>query len=234
MRRNTTIILCTNDKGGIGKTTLAVHVTGVLHKQRLGQILLVDCDPRPDAWKFFKGRRPSSGEYRRSVDSRLDILWNPPRLHPPKFEPIKQSDLQVYDYIVIDTDSPPEDTVAMIRNNLPDIILVPINKPQEWSMDDDLPVFLDTAADIEKRANLEPDSDYYPQFIVVPLGIVAEDVITVVDKCLEKPQNCQVASAMRNLQDQIGKSLKLKKFIWDYPDCEDTFDYFIDILNLAI
>lgn len=233
MSSNTKIILCTYDKGGVGKTTLAVHITGILQKQTQGQILLVDCDPRPDAWIFFKGRRPQAGETRRTINSHLDVLWNPPRLNPPKFEPIKKSDLEVYDYIVIDTDSPPEDTVAMIRNNLPNIILIPINTSQKRSLKD-LPVFLDTSADIEKRANLEPGLNYYPKFIVVPLGIPEADAVSKLNETKEKPKFCQVAPAMENLQDQISDALEKNSYIWDYPDCSKTVDYFIQLLKLVI
>lgn len=74
MIRNTKIILCTYDKGGVGKTTLATHITGVLFKRDRGRILLVDCDSRPDSWRFYKGTRPQGQKRRSTVNRRIDLL----------------------------------------------------------------------------------------------------------------------------------------------------------------
>ena len=45
------IVLCTHNDGGVGKTTLALHVAGSL-QTKLSRILLIDCDdqvrPLPD------------------------------------------------------------------------------------------------------------------------------------------------------------------------------------------
>ena len=47
------VILCTHNSGGVGKTTLAVHLAGVLSKK--GDVLLIDCDDQADSWKFYVG-----------------------------------------------------------------------------------------------------------------------------------------------------------------------------------
>ncbi|MCX5982311.1 MAG: AAA family ATPase [Nostocales cyanobacterium LacPavin_0920_SED1_MAG_38_18] len=51
------IILCTHNDGGVGKTTLAVHVAGVLIN-RQDSTLLVDCDDQADFWQFYIDRNP--------------------------------------------------------------------------------------------------------------------------------------------------------------------------------
>lgn len=223
------IILCHYDKGGVGKTTLAVHIAGVLRKEQLGQILLVDCDPRPDAWSFYKGRRPKYQEFLSSIDGWLDILWNPPDFNR-QFKQIKKADLATYDYIVIDTDSPPEDMVTMMSNNYPDTIVIPINKSQKRSLND-LPSFLDTAADVEIRANREPGINYYPIFLVVPLGIEQDRVISKLEAANPKPKNCQVAPAMENFQDEIDSALEQNKYIWDCPGFASTYEYFYNLCH---
>ncbi|MDM8560666.1 AAA family ATPase [Candidatus Parabeggiatoa sp. HSG14] len=45
------IILSAFNKGGIGKTTLAVHVADLLAEQ--GRVLLVDCVDQYDAFNFY-------------------------------------------------------------------------------------------------------------------------------------------------------------------------------------
>jgi chromosome partitioning protein len=226
MLGKTKIILCSYNKGGVGKTTLAVHITGVLLEQGKGQVLLVDCDPRPDSWRFYKGKRPQGQELRSKINSRLDILWNPPQDKGEKFKPIKKADLQAYDYIVIDTDSPPEDTVIMINNNLPDIILIPINKSQRHSLDD-IPDFLELLKQVKSIKNSSPNVDYSPKIIIVPLGVNENEILRLVPDA-----DCEIAKAMRNIQDQMVDALGEKRYIWKYQDCEDSLEYFSSLLEM--
>ncbi len=59
--RTRVIILSTFPKGGIGKTILAVRVTGLLLSVTKERILLIDADPRSDSWRFYLGRKPNLG-----------------------------------------------------------------------------------------------------------------------------------------------------------------------------
>ena len=43
------IVLCTHNDGGVGKTTLALHVAGSL-QTKLSRILLIDCDDGCDLY----------------------------------------------------------------------------------------------------------------------------------------------------------------------------------------
>jgi MinD superfamily P-loop ATPase len=47
------IIASTFNKGGVGKTTLAVHLIGVLNQKPTARNLLVDCVDQADAFTFF-------------------------------------------------------------------------------------------------------------------------------------------------------------------------------------
>lgn len=51
------VILCTHNSGGVGKTTLAVHLAGVLSKR--GDVLLIDCNDQADSWKFYVSEEPN-------------------------------------------------------------------------------------------------------------------------------------------------------------------------------
>ena len=222
----TKIILCSYNKGGVGKTTLAVHITGILLEQKQGRILLVDCDARPDSWRFYMKRRPSDSEDFIKVNSRLSVFWNQPRNKEAKFQRIQKAQLLAYDYMVIDSDNPPEDTVIMINNHLPDLILIPLNKSQRHSLED-IPDFLELIETVNAITNLNPSIAYYPQVKIVPLGVSQE----IIKRSLSK-ENCEIAPAMRDVQDEMVEALGEKNYIWDYSSCEDLREYFISLLEI--
>ncbi|MBR8836844.1 MAG: AAA family ATPase [Stigonema ocellatum SAG 48.90 = DSM 106950] len=72
------IILCTHNSGGVGKTTLAIHATGVLSSQSGRTTLLIDCDDQADSWQFYANRMPDQYELLKFGDS-LSILDNQKR-----------------------------------------------------------------------------------------------------------------------------------------------------------
>jgi chromosome partitioning protein len=69
-------VLCTHHKGGVGKTEMAIHVTGVL-RDRLERTLLLDCDSQASAWEFYFAEAPTQEKVPRQVDPRFSVLWNP-------------------------------------------------------------------------------------------------------------------------------------------------------------
>jgi len=94
------IITITAYKGGVGKTTTAVHLAGCLSNQ--GKTLLID------------------GDANRSI-----LQWNESGYFPFAVADIDQADLDGYDYVVIDTAAhpPPEDLNTLSTNS--DLIIVP-------------------------------------------------------------------------------------------------------------
>ena len=222
----TKVILCNYNKGGVGKTTLAVHITGILLEQKQGRILLVDCDARPDSWRFYMKRRPTGSEGFIKINSRLSVFWNQPRDKGAKFQRIQKTQLLAYDYMIIDSDNPPEDTVIMINNHRPDLILIPLNKSQRHSLED-IPDFLELIETVDAVANLNPDIAYYPQVKIVPLGVSQE----IIGRSLAE-ENCEIAPAMRDVQDEMVEALGEKNYIWNYSSCEDLRQYFISLLEI--
>jgi chromosome partitioning protein len=103
------VILCTHNKGGVGKTELAIHMVGVLSSNS-ARILLVDCDNQADAWKFFRqGHDPQGESQVHKVSEGLRICWNSSLRRV-----VCQADHQQYDYVVIDVDAALEDTVTNV------------------------------------------------------------------------------------------------------------------------
>ncbi|MFN4842064.1 MAG: ParA family protein [Dolichospermum sp.] len=215
------IILCTHNDGGVGKTTLAVHIAGVL-LNRQDSTLLIDCDDQADFWQFYIDRNPEkSKDWERLENS--TVMYNGRREAIPKELPKGQ-----YDHIVLDIDSPLKNIVQTIVGNDPDLILVPVNKSQEIKALRNLPRTLKVIAQLETKAG------YAPQVVIVPLGISQSSIYQIVDRLEDdlKPQRYRVADEMPDCQEQMQFAIyQDRKYIWDYEGLEHLYDYFVDLLD---
>lgn len=219
-------ILCTHNDGGVGKTTLAVHAVGALLSEMggIGRILLIDCDDQADSWQFYVGELPqcpkdfqSIGEY-----EEVSVIWNPDRDSIRRLTKPEQ-----YDHIVLDIDSPLENTATTIIQDNPDLILVPVNQSQKVKALRNLPRTLQVVANIESKGG------FTPTVRIVPLGVERERVLQVVEKCEKKPFNCTVADEMPNLQEEMQNALyQDKDYIWNYDGYKEYEDYFSELLDI--
>ncbi len=214
------IILCTHNSGGVGKTTLAVHITGILTSQP-GKTLLVDCDDQADSWQFFTKNTPSKDFEYFPVNDKLAIFENKNRVK------IKTMvDLDEYQNIVLDIDSPLDNTVKVIVDNNPDFVLIPINVSQKHKALENLSKPLEVVTSLEKKAG------YSPKVIIVPLGIKPEIISERFEAIENKPQNCCIAQAMRNVQMPMSEAIyDKKKYLWEYSQYPDIKDYFHSLLD---
>jgi chromosome partitioning protein len=216
-------------KGGAGKTTLAVHIAGMLAGKSGKQTLLIDCDPRPDAWEFFAKSEPQDRSIK-FLENAPDVWWNPPKSKGDRFESLGKLEYKKYQYVVIDTDSPPEDCFTMLVNLLPSIILVPIAESQSHSIKF-LPKFfklLTHKVDVERASG----NDYNPIVKIVPLGLEIDEINSRFDITNISDIEIKIVSPMRSLAAEARKSLENRTFMWEERGLEDTKDYFYNLINL--
>jgi len=209
------IILCTQHKGGAGKTTLAVHLAGIL-ATKINRILLIDCDTQRNSWLFYFGSKANTPLELKEYSDRLSILWNPER------QPIKRiADTATYDHIILDMSTPLEYTVKVIVDNHPDIVLIPVSTHPYAidGLDDTLPVI----SKLEELAGT-------PKVVIVPLGAVKSEINQKINDISSVPSNYKLHRRMRNVQKKMDLALKEKKPIWAYPEYEDLRDYFQSLL----
>ncbi|NJR67020.1 MAG: ParA family protein [Leptolyngbyaceae cyanobacterium CRU_2_3] len=213
------IVLCTHNDGGVGKTTLAVHVAGAL-QANFSRILLIDCDDQADFWQFYSNALP-----KRNKDiflgGDISVIWNRKR------EAIRRlAKPEQYDHIVLDMDSALQNSVEMILGSQPDLVLVPVNASQKIKALRNLPRTLTVIAQLaEKTGNS-------PRTVIVPLGIPA----TAIEPILQQPElqgfPWEIAPAMPNLQDPMQIAIyQDHKYIWQYPEYADMLDYFSNLLK---
>jgi len=219
------IILCTHNSGGVGKTTLAIHITGILTSQH-GKTLLIDCDDQVDSWQFYNGTKPTKdSEFNTIIEDKLDILENKNREKITK----KNVDPDEYENIVIDINSPLVNTVMTMVDNKPDFVFIPVNFSRKHQALKNLSSPLNVVVELgEKYA-------YSPQVIIVPLGIKRDIVLEQIDTIEETPQNCQVAQEMRRVTAAMDKAIyKRGKYLWEYSEYTDIEEYFKTLVRKNI
>jgi chromosome partitioning protein len=236
MNKKPCIILCTFTKGGAGKTTVAAHITGMLVDKSIEQVLLIDCDGRADSWEFFaKTEVPDQGssDAWKKLPDGPHVWWNPPQNTGDRFKTLNARDYEKYGYVVIDTNSPPEDGFTILKNHLPDIVLVPIANAQSHAIRH----FLNFFHLLEYKIKRVRDSgkNYNPIIKVVPLGVEIGELkskfkkhnINIADF---RDLEIEIVSPMRYLAKEVQESLENQTFMWENPGLEDTKDYFYKLI----
>jgi chromosome partitioning protein len=213
------IVLCTHNDGGVGKTTLAVHVAGAL-QANLSRILLIDCDDQADFWQFYTNALPKQNKDI-FLGEDVSVIWNRKR------EAIRRlAKPEQYDHIVLDMDSALQNSVEMILGSQPDLVLVPVNVSQQIKALRNLPRTLTVIAQLaEKTGNS-------PRTVIVPLGIP----VTAIEPILQQPElqgfPWEIAPSMTNLQDPMQIAIyRDRKYIWQYPEYAELLPYFSNLLQ---
>lgn len=196
------IIASTFNKGGVGKTTLAVHVIGVLNRKPTARNLLVDCVDQADAFKFFVRERPTHAPQFKQISDNLAVIFNPDRLPLARI-----ISLDEYDNVVIDINSPAEETVQIIADNFPDRVLMPIND-QALGMDA-LQTTLEVIAGMELRAG------YKIRSTIVPLGVDAEVIREKIAALDHLPAHLTLSAPIGNHRTEFSNALTNGQFAWE-------------------
>jgi chromosome partitioning protein len=107
-------------KGGSGKTTIAVHLAVCAARQKLNTAL-IDIDPQASAYKWNKSR---------PVENRLDATRADAGQIPAFLKQAKAGGIKL---VIIDT-APHSDSAAAIAAQLADFVLIPC-RPARFDMD---------------------------------------------------------------------------------------------------
>jgi len=194
-------IVVAQHKGGVGKTTLAVHVAGVLAEDGFEKVLLMDCDSQADSFDFFTKKLPSkSMEIKEGMD-KVDVLWNYKR------EKLSNKNMfSEYDHIVVDIDTAVQNALQVIIEIEPDIILIPIDK-QYRSVK-----HLDEVLSLIARN--EGITYPFAKVKIVQMGST-HDLNSILNTYENKPKYLDFRFSIPNLEVDFNESLRDGRYIWD-------------------
>jgi chromosome partitioning protein len=194
-------IVIAHHKGGVGKTTLAIHVAGVLAEDGFDKVLVMDCDTQGDSYRFFTGILPEDEEIKEGKDE-VDVLWNPNR------DKLAIKDrFTEYDHIVVDVDTRVQNGLEIIREIVPDMILIPINKDY---------LSLLHIEDLLKTLALQEGVINYPATVkIVQMGS-NHDLNNKLSELDSKPKSLYF-DKVPNLPHEFNESLRDCEYIWNNP-----------------
>jgi chromosome partitioning protein len=213
------VVLCTNHKGGVGKTELAIHVAGIF-RQELSKTLLIDCDGQADAWKFYFGADPTEGEegQRRRYDDYITVIWQPRKKQQVG---TREALSKEFDSIVIDVDAALEDTVQTLTQSYPDLVLIPVRKQHD--------ALVNLANPLAVVVQLEKKLGITPVVRIVPIGLDQSWVQAIRERIAslpELPRQCQIMPRIRDLENKANLARKRRKYIWEFASCDDLESYY--------
>ncbi len=196
-------ILSVHHKGGVGKTTTAVHVTGIL-LERGEQVLLVDGDTQADSYTFFsKGEPPKRpGDAFDGYDGRLRVV----SLKPGESLDSVIRGASQRQHVVVDIATDMSHISKMLVEVQPDLVLVGVRKYDRGSY-----VHLDDVLGQVERARALGVS---PNVLVVPIGVVADEFL---DDVATPTDAFRVAEPIDWLPDVAGEALFADhRFVWEF------------------
>ena len=213
-------VLCVHHKGGVGKTTTAIHVTGVF----LGsgcRVLLIDGDSQADSFTFFsEGAFPKAGGERLTTQEGLLTVVserddkNPTRLARSLG---KLASDESFDHTVIDiaTDLPNISTVLFEVK--PDLVLLGVKRDDIGSFKhlNDMLLALDQA---------RPIIGSPIRVKVVPIGVQQVDFQKYVN---ERFSNYEILDPVDWVPLEAGTSVFINyDYLWSQAGCEHLWDYY--------
>ena len=144
------------------------------------------------------------------------MVWNPDRTRITRLVEPSESE-----HIVLDINSPNEDTVKVIVENEPDIILLPINEPA---------LALDKLGDTLAIVAAMQKTNYQNKVRIVPLGATKARIEECLAQIAVQPTNLQMTKRVKKHLKEFPDALQTGQFVWKYDGCE----YIRDILQETI
>ena len=210
-------IVIAQHKGGIGKTSLAVHVAGILGNNSIENTLVIDCDTQGDAFRFFTGLTPNKELYVESGKDGIDVMWNPRR---EKLATKNRYD--EYDNIVVDINTRFQDSLQVIIELVPDLILIPVDR-QLLSTEHIYEV-------ITSITMIQGNIAYPADVRIVQMGC-EYNLNSILDDIPGVPDSCYEDYRIPYLYDVFNRALIKSEYVWEYTEHENLKTIFEEVVG---
>ncbi|NKC11997.1 MAG: AAA family ATPase [Gammaproteobacteria bacterium] len=201
-------------KGGVGKTTLATHVAGLLSEDDLKKLLLIDCDSQGDSFRFYTGRLPEEEQEIDTDMNDVDVLWNLERASLSTSGAYAE-----YDNIVVDIDTRIQNALQVITELSPDIILIPV---------DDQYLSLSHLKDALSLIHSIEGVVSYPAVVkIVQMG-ADHDLESILAPMTDLPSSLYIGYGLPYLRKAFNESLSKCKLIWNLNEEYYSINKLID------
>jgi AAA domain len=217
-------VLCVHHKGGVGKTTTAIHVTGVL-LENASRVLLIDGDSQADSFRFFhEGSAPKPGGERFTTQSGLLTVVNErDNRNPSRLAGTlgKLANDKLFEHTVIDiaTDLPNISTILFEIQ--PDLVLVGVKR-------DDIGSFVHLNDMLLAVEQARPIVSSSLRLKVIPIGVKESDFKEYINS---RFLDYEVLEPVDWLPIQAGKAVFINyEYLWSEPGYEHLWQYYKQVL----
>lgn len=216
-------VLCVHHKGGVGKTTTAIHVTGVF--LGLGdRVLLIDGDSQADSFKFFSEGSPPKpgGEKLITQEDKLTVISDSDKSNPERLARTfaKLAKDQSFSHTVIDVSPDLTAISTFLFEVVPELVLLGVQQ-------DDVGSFVHLNDMLEALEQARPIIGS-PRVKVIPIGVSKADFEQFIDS---RFTNYEILAPVDWLPMEAGKAVFINyDYLWSEPNCEHLWGYYQSVV----
>lgn len=216
-------IVCIHFKGGVGKSTTAIHVVGILSGLSGQKTLLVDGDRQVTSYSFFNNGNPPSHDEELFFSSVISII---------PLQTVQTSNAQEMgkrlrkvskikcDHLVVDTTPDPATTNLILAELAPDLILIPVKLDDQGSHSQLTPLLKTIARMAAFGVN--------PRVKLIPLGGGANNIDPYAN---DAGMAYSVTTSIPLMHKEFGDAVyKEFRYVWELDGCSAIYDTYREIV----
>lgn len=216
-------IVCIHFKGGVGKSTTAVHVVGVLSELPGQKTLLVDGDRQVTSYSFFNNGSPPPHDEELFINSATSIIPLQTMQTSSALEMGKRlrklSKIKC-DHLVVDTTPDPATTNLILAELVPDLILIPVKLDDQGSHSQLAPLL----TTIARMATI----GIKPRVKLIPLGGGANNIDPYANHA---GMAYSVTTSIPLMPKEFGDAVyKDFRYVWKLDGCGAIYDIYREIV----
>lgn len=217
-------VLCVHHKGGVGKTTTAIHITGVF----LGsgyRVLLIDGDSQADSFKFFsEGAAPKPGGERLTTqEDMLTVVSERDNRNPTRLAKSigKLASDKSFEHTVVDIATDLPNISNILFEVKPDLVLLGVKR-------DDIGSFVHLNDMLLALEQARPVIGSPICVKVVPIGVEKSEFQEYID---DRFSNYEVLEPVNWVPMEAGKAVFLNyDYLWSEAGCEHLWQYYKQVV----